>query len=572
MRRVAIRLLAASVAAIGTLAASPQPAHAQRPPAENRAPRLIVLIAVDQMRADYVDRFRQQWTRGLHRLLTEGAWFRQNFYPYASTVTCAGHSTIGTGTIPAVHGMILNSWWDRAARKEVKCVDDESAAIVSYGRAVPTVGESLATLKTTTLADELRAQLSPSGRVIGFSLKARSVITLSGRRPVAVAWFDDLGAWVTSTAFSKGPVPEVADFVSRNPVERDFGRAWDRALPKDAYLFEDPAIGSKPTKRMSRSFPHLLAGAGGAQPDGTFYDQWQISPLIDDYMERMAIDVAERLKIGKTSSTDMIALSFSGLDKVGHDYGPHSHEVQDVLVRLDRTLGDLFTDLDRLVGVENYTVALSADHGVAPFPERSIAEGLDAGRVTPAALTAQVEQILSDALGLAGGKGPPEKQSKWIDRLIHTDFYLAPGAYDRLAAQPALLERVRTAIRALPGILQVYTRDELAANRFDDDPIGRNLAHSFFAPRSGDLIVAMRPYWIVQTTGTTHGTSYAYDAHVPLILMGKGIVRGEYLAPTAPTDIAPTLAFLAGVTLPSVRGRVLTEALAASAAARKASH
>ena len=544
-----------------TSVAFPLRTHAQRPAAADRAPKLIVLVAVDQMRADYVDRFQHHWTRGLHRIVTQGAWFRQTNYPYANTVTCAGHSTIGTGTIPSVHGMILNSWWDRTTRKEVKCVDDESAAIVSYGRAVPTVGESLATLKTTTLADELRTQLSPAGRVIGFSLKARSVITLSGRRPAAVAWFDDVGAWVTSTAFSKGPVPAVADFVARNPVERDFGRLWDRALPRDAYLFEDPAVGAHPSKGMSAALPHLLKGSGGNEPDAAFYEQWQISPMIDDYIARMAVDVAERLKIGKTSSTDMIALSFSGLDKVGHDYGPNSHEVQDVLIRLDRTLGDLFTSLDRLVGPGRYTVALTADHGTSPNPERSVREGLDAGRVAPAALTARVEQILGDALG--GGK--------WIDRLVHTDFYLAPGAYDRLAAQPALLATVRTAIRALPGIREVYTRDELAANRFEDDPTGRNLSRSYFASRSGDLIIALRPYWIVQASGTTHGTSYAYDTHVPLILMGKGIARGEYLAPTEPTDIAPTLAFLAGVTLPNVRGRVLTEALVSPVAVRKSS-
>jgi len=561
-RRASIRLTlsAASALIIFFSALSRHPA-AQRPAPRDRAPQLIVLIAVDQMRGDYVERFGHQWTRGLRRLLSQGAWFRQTMYPYANTVTCAGHSTIGTGTIPAVHGMILNAWWDRTRRKVVNCVDDETATIISYGRSVPTIGESLALLKTTTLADELRTQLSPPSRVVGFSLKARSVITLSGRRPAAVAWYDDLGTWVTSTAFSRAPVPEVADFVSRNPIERDFGRTWDRVLPRNAYLFEDPAIGPRPTKGMSSAFPHQLEGGGGAAPDQMFYDQWQTSPMIDDYMARMALDVAERLKIGKTTTTDMLALSFSALDKVGHDYGPHSHEIQDVLIRLDRTLGDLFAGLDRLVGPDNYTVALSADHGVAPFPERSIAEGLDAGRVTPAEITERVEKILDAALG-AG---------TWVDRFLHSDFYLAPGGYEKLVAQPALLGSVRKAIRALPGIREVYTRDDLAADRFDDDPIGRRYAHSFNPERSGDLIVSVKPYWIIQANGTTHGTTFGYDAHVPLLLMGKGIVPGEYLAPAEPTDIAPTLAFLAGVTLPSVRGRVLAEALAPAAHPQKPS-
>jgi len=559
MRIVSLRqpVTVLSAAAI-TLGVFHAPIAAQRPPSGDRAPKLIVLIAVDQMRGDYVERFQHQWTHGLHRLVSQGAWFRQATYPYANTVTCAGHSTIGTGTIPSVHGMILNAWWDRASRKTVNCVDDETASTISYGKPVPTIGESLATLRTTTLADELRAQLSPSGRVIGFSLKARSVITLSGRRPAAVAWFDDLGTWVTSSAFSKAAVPEIADFIARNPVERDFGRTWDRALPRDAYLFDDPALGVHPTKGMTNALPHLLKGTA-VEPDQQFYDQWQTSPMIDDYIARMALDVAERLKIGKTPTTDMIALSFSALDKVGHDFGPHSHEVQDVMIRLDRTLGDFFAGLDRLIGLDNYTVAFSADHGVAPFPERSLAEGLDAGRVMPAAFTGQVEKILGEALG----------PGTWVDRFLHTDFYLAPGAYDKLIAQPSALERVRTAIRALPGIRDVYTRDDLIADRFDDDPMGRKIAHSFLAARSGDLVVSVKPYWIIQATGTTHGTAFGYDAHVPLILMGKGIVRGEYLAPAEPTDIAPTLAFLASVTLPNVRGRVLTEALASNPQARK---
>src|SRR6185503_9960755 len=187
MPSVSMRFPVAAVAALailfGASPARPERLVTQRPASADRTPRLIVLVAVDQMRGDYIERFQQQWTQGLRRLIAQGAWFRQANYPYASTVTCAGHSTIGTGTIPSVHGMILNSWWDRARRKAVNCVDDESEKIVSYGRPVPTVGESLATLRTTTLADELRTQLSPAGRVIGFSLKARSVITLSGRRP-----------------------------------------------------------------------------------------------------------------------------------------------------------------------------------------------------------------------------------------------------------------------------------------------------------------------------------------------------------------------------------------------------
>src|SRR5262249_8166310 len=161
---------------------------------------------------------------------TEGAWFRQVDYPYFTTVTCAGHSTISTGSLPSIHGMIMNRWWDREKHSEVACADDDSAAPVSYGKPVRGVGESARALRTTALADELRAQLSPAARVISFSLKARSAATMAGQRPDAVVWFKDEGTWVTSTTFANAPVPALADFIKRHPLENDFGKVWERSL------------------------------------------------------------------------------------------------------------------------------------------------------------------------------------------------------------------------------------------------------------------------------------------------------------------------------------------------------
>jgi predicted AlkP superfamily pyrophosphatase or phosphodiesterase len=524
------------------------PAAAQEPA---HRPRLIVLLMVDQFRGDYVDKFRAQWSAGLRRFLTRGAWFRQADFPYFNTVTCAGHASVSTGAVPSAHGMILNGWWDRATQKAVTCTEDEHAAAISYGRPVTSGGESLARLRASTLADELRAQLSPAGRTIAFSLKARAAVTLGGQRPDAVAWFDDSGSWVTSTAFSKGPVAEVADFIAHHPVDADFGRVWTRTLAPGAYLYESPAVGVREAKGVSAAFPHALRGASSS-PDATFYDQWQSSPLADEYLAHMALDVASHMKLGTIAGrTDMMAISFSTLDKVGHDFGPNSHEIQDVLIRLDRTLGELFAGLDRLVGPGRYTVALTADHGVAPMPERAVAEGLDAGRIAADALSAAIERSLSQTLGA----GPH------VARVMNAEVYLRPGVYDRLRAQPAAIDALRTAVTTLPGVLSLYTRSELSGTRFDDDPIGRRLARGFYAERSGDLMIVPRPYWLVQAAGTSHGTGHGYDTRVPVLLMGAGIARGEYLSPASPTDVAPTLAFLSGVTLARAQGRVLAEAL-----------
>src|SRR5262249_5534822 len=196
--------------------------------ADARTPKAIVLLVVDQLRADQIDRYQHQWTKGLRRLVNEGAWFREAYYPYFNTVTCPGHATISTGAVPSQHGLVLNSWWDRDLRKLVTCTEDPRATVVSYGKPLTSIGDSAASLQLTTLADEMRAQLTPPAHVIAFSLKPRSAIPLAGRKPDAVVWFDDAGAWATSTAFGPGQVASVAEYVKAHAVEKDYGKTWDR--------------------------------------------------------------------------------------------------------------------------------------------------------------------------------------------------------------------------------------------------------------------------------------------------------------------------------------------------------
>jgi hypothetical protein len=312
---------------------------------------------------------------------------------------------------------------------------------------VTAAGESATRLRSTTLADELRAQLAIAPRIAAFSLKARSAIPLGGQRPDAVAWFDDDGAWVTSTAFSKEPVPAVADFVAHHPVERDFGRVWDRALPKAVYLYDDPPVGLRPAKdEMTQSFPHIVKGSE-AHPGSVFYDQWQSSPFADDYLARMGSTVADTLNFGKGAGPNLLAIGFSSLDKVGHDYGPQSHEIQDILVRLDRTLGDLFAALDRLVGAGNYTVALTADHGVAPVPEQMRAMGIDAGRLSAEAIVARAEQSLARLLG----------PGTHVQKFVHNYLYLEAGVYAELRSRAGAWRAFADDLRAVPGVLKAYS-------------------------------------------------------------------------------------------------------------------
>lgn len=526
-------------------------AQSTTPTTSAASPRLIVLLSVDQMRADYVQRYAHQWTGGLRRLLDEGAIFTQAAYPYLGTLTCAGHATISTGTFPARHGMIQNTWWDRESASTVGCTSDPKATTISYMKPVKPGGNSLWRLRASTLADELRAQSATPPKVVAISLKERTALTLAGRKADAVVWFDLAAGWVTSSAYTTSKVPLIERYVAAHPIDAYRRKTWTRALPAAAYAFPDDAPGEVPTNGFGRTFPHALAD-GATTTDEVFFDRFNQSPFADAYMADMAVSVAESLGMGKGATPDVLAISFSVLDLVGHDFGPHSQEAQDVLAHLDRTLGEFLTSLDRLVGRGRYLVALSADHGVAPFPEEMTAKGLDAGRVDVRALRDRLEQELTEMFG-AG---------RHLANAYYTDIYFAPGVYARLRANRAQLERVKAVVHSWPGVDAVFEAEEIEHAQADPNRRRRAAALSYFRGRSGDLILVPRPYWITVAEGTTHGSGSDYDQRVPLILMGPGLAPGSYHADVTPADIAPTLAFLSGITLADVDGRVLREALA----------
>jgi predicted AlkP superfamily pyrophosphatase or phosphodiesterase len=510
-------------------------------------PKLVVLISVDQMRGDYIDHFQHQWTKGLRRLLAEGAWFRQADYPYYNTVTCSGHASISTGTVPAVHGMVLNQWWERNNSRLVSCTDDESEKLITYGIPVKGVGHSARQLMSTTLSDELRLQGSPAPHVVGISLKARSAISLAGHRPDAVIWLDEAdGEWVTSSAFAKTPAPFFAEYIAKHPLRGEMGRRWDRSLPLDRYVYSYSTEHRRRIALVSSEFPHTVKGTG-AEVGGAFTDAWESSPFSDEYLNALAMTAIDSLKLGRGASIDFLGISFSALDKVGHDFGPDSHESQDVLIHLDTQIGLLLDKLDRDVGKGNYVVGLSSDHGVAPVPERVKAMGFDAGRISTTAMARTIDEVLARELG-----GGPYRT-----RVIYNDVYFNDGVYLRLTQNAKAMDAVLSAIRAIEGVWRVYRKEELSAA----DPFTRQAALSHYEGRSGDLKVLARAYWIYSSSTTTHGTGHRYDTRVPVLLFGAGIKKGEYLQPAAPIDLAPTLAFLTGVTMPDATGRVLIEAL-----------
>ncbi len=512
-------------------------------------PRLVVVIVVDQMRADYIERFAGDWSSGLKRLVDRGAWFTEAAYPYLTTVTCAGHATIATGAYPHTHGIFQNSWFDRTRAQLVTCTDDREVAGVPYvrergGR------HSAGALRVPTLAEEMRRAGS---RVVTLALKARSAIMLAGHGGDAVTWMSESQhGWETSSAFTAALVPQVAAFVSANPIEADYGKTWSRLLAPDVYKDADAGQGEVPPKGWTSTFPHVLSGdADDTRPDEEYYLQWDRSPFADEYVGRMAQALVTSMELGKGPRPDFLGVSFSSPDMVGHKFGPRSQEIQDMYARLDRVVGNLLDHLDRTVGAANYVVALSADHGVTDVPEQLQNTGRDAGRMSSRGTLDTVQRVATEELGAAD----------YVARVNTNDIYFKPGMYGKLSTSPRALKAVVEAVAKRPGVQRVFTREELEHGADSEDPLLRAAALSYVPERGGDLVTAPKAGWMATSDATTHGSANPDDQHVPIVLFGAAFKSGRFAAAASPADIAPTLASLLGVSLTHAEGRVLREAL-----------
>src|SRR5207237_3715345 len=378
------------------------------------------------------------------------------------------------------------------------------------------------------------------------SIKARSAIGLAGHEGDSVVWLDERGAWETSSAYASAPVPWVSAFIKGNPVTRDAGKVWERTLPKERYQFSDDGVGEGKPNGWSTTFPHPLGEAG----DVAYVARWIHSQYSNEYLGDMAEAGIDALHLGKRDAVDFLGISFSSLDLVGHTFGPRSHEVQDVLVRLDATIGRLLEYLDETVGEGNYVLALSADHGVADIPEQVSKGGRQASEVIAAAVEAALKPLLGD-------KGP------FVASNAYTDLYLKPEPSEKLKKDPNTFNVISAALLKVSGIARVLKGDDLApaAAPTSKDPQVRAATLSYFPGRSGDIIIIPKENWLLAASVTTHGTLYPHDQRVPVIFYGAGIRPGAYNDPATPADIAATLASIVGVSLPSPDGQVLKSAL-----------
>jgi predicted AlkP superfamily pyrophosphatase or phosphodiesterase len=369
-------------------------------------PRLVVVISIDQFRADYLQRFRRYFSQnGFNLLLREGADFSEASYEHSVTQTCPGHAVILTGSYANRNGIVANAWYNPALRRAEYCAADTAAKLIGVGGE----GRSPRNLLVSTVGDELK-RAEGRARVIAIAGKDRSAIMLGGHLADAAYWTDDTLV-VTSSYYMKELPPYVQGFNARGAITRYRGATWDRILPARAYAMvgRDNVAAEEDIGGMGRTFPHHLSG-GPAQSQN-FLEGFQTSPFENEVLVDFAIEVIRVEQLGQDENPDLLALGFSANDLVGHSYGPDSHEVMDMTVRTDRLLERFFSFLIRQVGRENVVIALTSDHGVAPLPElaRQRRPPVNAARLDPAVITAAAEKALRARFG-------NPRAPAWVDR------------------------------------------------------------------------------------------------------------------------------------------------------------
>ncbi len=491
---------------------------AQQPPRPPAKPKLVLLIAVDQFRYDYLARFRDEYKGGIDRLLRTGANYVNAHLEHYPTVTAIGHSTMLSGATPNLSGIIGNDWYDRASGKTVTSVSDESTEQLG-GSA--TKGSSPRRLLVSTIGDEMKRSRRDQPKVIGLSLKDRSSILPAGHMADAAYWYDaKTGDMVSSTYYFPSLPDWVQAFNKRGFVDKYAGVDWifDKSSPKGT--FKMPAEG--------RGF---IASA--------VYN----SPYGNELLEEFAEETIRREKLGQRGATDLLTISFSSNDAIGHDHGPDSAQIHDVSIRTDAILAKLFQSLEQSVGMQNVLVVLTADHGVSPVPEVLQKEKMPGGRMASATLFDPMEKELTAQFG----------PGKWLLSTAGTSPYFNWPLIREKKIDFRDVERVAArAASGVPHISRVFTRQQLLDGSAGVDRVSQRVLRSFNAQRSGDLEILLDPYWIRSGgTGTTHGAPYSYDSHIPLIFMGPGIKPGRYIRPVAMNDLAASLATLLNIETPS---------------------
>lgn len=503
-------------------------------------PKLVVGIVIDQFRPDYLSRFSEQFSEGgFNRLMREGFYNKNTHYNYVPTYTGPGHASVYTGTTPAIHGIVGNSWYNRVMEESEYCAEDTSVSAVgsnsTYGNISPE------NLLTTTITDELELVTGREAKVVGVAIKDRGAAFPAGHLADGAYWFDKkYGKFITST-FYKTELPAwVEAFNDRRLPQQYMDSTWSTSLPLSEYEGPDDSPYEEVFRGKEKAtFPYDLSVLAGQNGNYNFFTY---TPFANSVVTELAKAAIEGEQMGADAVTDLLALSYSSTDILGHSFGPRSVEVQDMYLRLDRDIEDLLNYLDETVGKGEYLIFMTADHAAAEVSQSLIDQKVPAGYFDENALAVQAEAFLQEMYGVEG----------LMEYATNLQFYLN---HDLIYASKLDLQDVQEALadylRRHAGVAKVFTAAQIQTEGYTEG-IAQKLQKGYYFKRSGDVLMVLDPAWIdYGGYGTTHGSGYNYDSHVPLIWYGWGVEEGVSYQRQHITDIAPTLSFMLDISLPN---------------------
>ena len=496
-------------------------------------PKLVVGIVVDQMRNDYLYRFADKYGEGgFKRMLKDGFECRNTNYNYVPTYTGPGHAAIYSGTTPYYNGIIANDWYDAKTGKMMYVTEDQS--VKSVGTTSKAGIMSPKNLLATTMTDELMLSNNRQSKVVGVCIKDRGSILPAGHIPTAAYWFDDeTGNFVTSTYYTEELPIWVTKFNSSKKVDSYLSKSWETLFNIKSYTVGLPNGGDyrKAFKGAEKNaFPHNLPALREKNGTGLI----RSTPFGNSLTVDFAIEALQNEKMGQGKYTDFLAVSFSSPDYVRHQFGINSIEVQDTYARLDKDLERLFSYLDKTGGMDNVLVFLTSDHGAAQNPQQMMDMGIPAGVLD----TDKIASTLSDKISEKFGAG------KWVSKYYNQQFWLNDSLIDsKKLNRNDIVEEVLPFLRKMDGVQAVYntsTPDWKASNQHTE-----KMLNGLSPVRSGHIALLLQPNWFggsyAAKAGTTHGSNYTYDTHVPLVWMGWKIKSGSTAQPFNITDIASTV-------------------------------
>ena len=522
--------------------------------ANNEKPKLVVGVVVDQMRYDYLTRFANHYGNdGFKRLQRDGFDCQNNHFNYAPTYTGPGHASVYTGTTPQNHGIISNNWYNKFEKNEVYCVED--TAVASVGTTNVGVGQmSPRRMKTSTVTDENRMHTQMRGKTIGVAIKDRGSILPAGHTANGAYWFHgaDEGVFVTSTYYMETLPKWVKDFNDKK-IAQSYMKVWDTYKPITEYIesgsdennFEGGFRGKE-----TASFPYDLKKLGSQ--NGNF-DIIKNTPYGNSLTTDFAIAALEGEQLGLDKDTDFLAVSYSSTDYVGHNFGVNSKEVQDTYVRLDKDIARLFKALDEQVGEGNYTLFLTADHGAVDVPSYLTSLKIPSGYFKGSQFNKELKDFVAKKYG----------RNDLIEDISNYQVFFS---YNVLADEGINAEELQKDIKHFAlqyeAVAMVYTRAQMEQGSYDTG-VASLIQKGFNQKRSGDVFIVLDPgYLSGGGTGSSHGSAFSYDTHVPLLFYGNGIKNGKTANKTEIPDIAATISVLLGIEFPNgISGTVISEAL-----------